>query len=226
MVWNGSGLEITHTCSLSLPNSSHDLFLNNVLHVPHISRNLRSIGKFCIDDLVSVEFFTTVFEVKNLNTGAPLVTGYSKHGEYEWPSRDDPSFCFFFNKQSPSNLALSSWAPMSFNLKLIFLKFSFLILNKTSSPLCNACFVSKSHKVQFSVSSISSSKPLEVIFFDVWTSIALSNDGFKYYVIFVDHYTHYVWLYPLHRKSDVFDVFFISKSLSKTNFSITYSPSI
>jgi hypothetical protein len=35
----------------------------------------------------------------------------------------------------------------------------------------------------------------------------LSNDGFQYYVIFVDHFTKYTWLYPLRLKSDVLNVF-------------------
>ena len=34
-----------------------------------------------------------------------------------------------------------------------------------------------------------------------------SVDGFYYYIIFVDHFTKYVWLYPLHLKSNVFTIF-------------------
>lgn len=47
------------------------------------------------------------------------------------------------------------------------------------------------------------SRPLRIIFSNVWTSPIVSHDGYKYYVIFVDHFTKYIWFYPLKRKSDV-----------------------
>ena len=46
----------------------------------------------------------------------------------------------------------------------------------------------------------------------------MSVDDFKYYVIFVDHFTKYVWLYPLKRKSQVYDVFVRFKSLVENHF--------
>ena len=65
----------------------------------------------------------------------------------------------------------------------------------------------------FVVSSVYSSKPLEVIYSDVWSSPIFSKDGFKYYVLFVDHFTKYMWLYPLKKKSDVHDVITHFKTL-------------
>jgi hypothetical protein len=35
----------------------------------------------------------------------------------------------------------------------------------------------------------------------------LSSDGFQYFVIFVNTYTKYIWLFPLVVKSDVFIIF-------------------
>ncbi|GKE36870.1 reverse transcriptase domain-containing protein [Tanacetum coccineum] len=32
-------------------------------------------------------------------------------------------------------------------------------------------------------------------------------NGFKYYVLFLDHFSHYLWIYPLRSKSDMFDNF-------------------
>ncbi|RVX04505.1 Retrovirus-related Pol polyprotein from transposon RE1 [Vitis vinifera] len=45
-----------------------------------------------------------------------------------------------------------------------------------------------------------------------------STDNFKYYVIFVDHFTKYIWLYPLKRKSDTHDVFVRFKALVEKFF--------
>ena len=83
----------------------------------------------------------------------------------------------------------------------------------SSDFLCNACHCNKSHKLSFSNSSIVSSRPLQIIFSDVWTSHVLSNQGFKYYVIFVDHFTKYILFYPLKHKSEVKDVFIRFKAI-------------
>lgn len=49
---------------------------------------------------------------------------------------------------------------------------------------------------------------LELIFSDVWgPSPVLSTSGNKYYVSFVDHYSRYVWLFPISNKSDVLSIF-------------------
>jgi len=45
-----------------------------------------------------------------------------------------------------------------------------------------------------------------------------SSNGFKYYVIFVDHFTKYLWFYPLTRKSEVLDVFQRYKSIVENYF--------
>ena len=72
---------------------------------------------------------------------------------------------------------------------------------------CNACQCNISHKLSFSISSNVSSYPLEILFSEVWTSLITPVDGFKYYVIFVNPLTKYIWLYPLKKKSDVTNIF-------------------
>lgn len=78
---------------------------------------------------------------------------------------------------------------------------------------CSNCLLNKSHKLPFSENSIVSTRPLKYLYSDVWTSPILSVDNFKYYLLIVDHYTRYSWLYPLKRKSDVKTVFVAFKSL-------------
>ena len=60
------------------------------------------------------------------------------------------------------------------------------------------------HKTPFHISSIKSTRTLEFVYSDVWGPSPIDSiDGFKYYLIFVDHYTKYIWLYPMKRKSEV-----------------------
>jgi histone deacetylase 1/2 len=65
------------------------------------------------------------------------------------------------------------------------------------------------------------SAPLELIFSDVWGPAPLfSSDGYRYFVIFVDAYTKYVWYYPLVAKSDVYSVFHQFQTLVERQFSL------
>lgn len=73
---------------------------------------------------------------------------------------------------------------------------------------CNSCHINKSHKLPFSVSSIKTTTPLELIFSDVWgPSPITSVNGFQYYLVFVDHFTRYSWIYPLKNKTEVVTIF-------------------
>lgn len=80
------------------------------------------------------------------------------------------------------------------------------------------CLINKSHKLPFSNSSIVSTKPLQIIFTDVWTSPITSIDNYKYYLVLVDHYTCYTWLYPLKHKSQVRETFVAYKALVENHF--------
>ena len=88
----------------------------------------------------------------------------------------------------------------------------------SSSCHCKDYFCNESHKSPFSQSTIVSSTPLQIIFFDVWTYPIQSIDNFKYYVVFVDHFTPYIWLFPLKRRSDVSLIFPCYKSLIENFF--------
>jgi transposase InsO family protein len=47
----------------------------------------------------------------------------------------------------------------------------------------------------------------------------VSLDGFKYYVIFIDHFTKYIWFYPLKRKYEVQKVFIRYQAIVENYFS-------
>ena len=70
MIGDGSGLNITHSGSLHLPNKNSSFLLSNVLCVPNMKQNLISVSKFCTSNQVAVEFSPLSFVVKDLRTGA------------------------------------------------------------------------------------------------------------------------------------------------------------
>lgn len=54
-------------------------------------------------------------------------------------------------------------------------------------------------------------EPFQIIHSDVWTFPVPSIGGKKYYAIFLDHYSHYVWVYPLKKKSEFFSAYMQNK---------------
>lgn len=188
-----------------------------------MKKNLISIYQFCTTNHVSIEFLQSTFHVKDLRTGTIILTGQSKNGVYEWlaksPPFSSPLVTFSSVKTTSFEWHSKLGHPSSLILKHIVSNFSLPLSSQMSqtSP-CKPCYCNKSHKILFSTSSIVSSYPLEIIFFDVWTSPVYSVDDFKYYVIFVDHFTCYIWYYPLKRKSHVYDVFLHFKALVENQF--------
>lgn len=224
MIGDGSTLSITHTGSTSLSTPSRLFSLQNVLCVPSMKNNLISIYQLCTNNDVFVEFSPSTFQVKDLNTSATLLTGKPKGSVYEWPASlsstpSSPLLAFSTTRTTSSEWHSRLGHPSLPIMRNIVSKFSLpLYSSLLSHAHYNACSNNKSHKLPFSTSTLHSSSPLEIIFSNVWTSPVYSIDGYKYYVIFVYHYTRYIWFYPLKRKSHVHDVFLCFKALVENRF--------
>ena len=105
------------------------------------------------------------------------------------------------------------------------LKFVFRTFNLSSHldfESCESCLCNKSHRLPFGKPSLCSPRPLDLIYSDVWGPDPVTSfDNYKYYVIFVDHFTKYVWFFPLRLKSDVFSIFVRFKTLVQNYFLTT-----
>ena len=99
-----------------------------------------------------------------------------------------------------------------------------LSVSSKSLEFCSHCQLGKHHKLPFSDVSVHASSPLHVIHTDVWTSPIISNSGFKYFFIFVDEFSRYVWLYPMRLKSETFAKFlqFISMAENFCNSRVKF----
>jgi hypothetical protein len=217
LIGDGKGLKITHLGSNQLSSSTHSFHLNNILCVPDIKRNLISIYQFCVDNNVSIEFLPWCFLMKDLLTGEIRVKGKTNEGVYEWSCVVAPH-AFPSVKLAPINWHFRLGHPAFSILNTIFSKHHLNSHLISKDFVCNACQCNKSHKLPFSISSLVSHNPLELIFSDVWTSPLYSLDAFKYYVIFVDHFTKYIWFYPLRKKSEVKPIFIRFKALVENYF--------
>lgn len=97
--------------------------------------------------------------------------------------------------------------------------FSLLVTTNKLSSLCSSCSINKAHQQPFRSTSLQSHAPLEIIYTDVWGSTHYTRiDGSRYYLIFVDHYTKYMWFYPMVTKSSVSSIFPHFKKFVETRF--------
>ena len=72
----------------------------------------------------------------------------------------------------------------------------------------NSCPLGKSHKLFSGLLDSKAKNPLELVYSDVWgPSPLLSNEGYRYYVHFLDDYSRFTWIYPLQTKSKTKAVF-------------------
>jgi hypothetical protein len=81
-------------------------------------------------------------------------------------------------------------------------------IENVMSEVCEARQLRKQTRHPFLVQKIHvSSKPLEMIQSDVWTTKTESIGGCKYYVSFTDDHTRKVWIYFMKHKGEVFHIF-------------------
>ncbi|CAA7035750.1 unnamed protein product [Microthlaspi erraticum] len=185
IIGDGNGLPISQTGFVSLPSNTKPFSLSNVLYVPDIKKNLISVYRLCNTNQVSVKFFPAHFQVKDLNSGVPLLQGRTNEELYEWPIMKSAVRAFFATPTVKTSL--SDWHSRLGHPSLPILK---SIISKHSLPCsavfpkflsCVDCLSNKSHKLSFSQTSISSTRPLQYLFTDLWTSPVLSVNKYKHW---------------------------------------------
>ncbi|KAL4291971.1 hypothetical protein GQ457_14G011070 [Hibiscus cannabinus] len=75
VVGNGHSLPINKTGQFALLSDSRLLLLNNLIHVPQVTKNLLSVSKFVKDNMVFVEFRAKSCCVRDESTREVLLQG-------------------------------------------------------------------------------------------------------------------------------------------------------
>jgi hypothetical protein len=70
--------------------------------------------------------------------------------------------------------------------------------------LCHACQLGRHVRLPFLTSSSRATSIFDLIHCDVWTSPVISISGYKYYLLILDDFSHYLWTFPIRQKSDTF----------------------
>lgn len=162
-------MQILHIGHSSIESNDRPLALRDVLH-PNITKNLLSVHKFTRDNDVFFEFHPWSFLVKDRNTRSKLLEGRCEGGLYPISSADakTPSHALMSRSTSRAHWHARLGHPSSQVVQ------SILFLNKIpyskllDSSVCNACQLAKSHQLPYSLSTHRSTRPLELVFSDVW----------------------------------------------------------
>ncbi|PWA99952.1 ribonuclease H-like domain-containing protein [Artemisia annua] len=214
-VGDGHNIPVTNTGRSILPTPSRPLYLNNVLITPHIVKNLISVRQFVCDNNCTVEFDPFGFSVKDLMTRRVLLRCDST-GDLYPITAPCPIPQALLVSQHTWHQRLGH--PGSEVLRRLVSN-NFISCNKEKPPvLCHACQLGKHVRLPFVSSDTIVNACFDVIHSDVWTSPISSLSGFKYYVLFLDHYSHFVWVYPLINKSDVLSKFVVFRKYVHTQF--------
>ncbi|CAH9137282.1 unnamed protein product [Cuscuta epithymum] len=79
----------------------------------------------------------------------------------------------------------------------------------------------KHHKLPFSPSYSYTHAPFDIVHSDLWTSPILSSTGHRYYILFLDDFTNFLWIYPLSHKSDAFSKFVHFNTFVQNQFGLS-----
>ncbi|GJW47320.1 retrovirus-related pol polyprotein from transposon TNT 1-94 [Tanacetum coccineum] len=150
----------------------------------------RQYSTLICDNNCTVEFDAFGFSVKDFLTRHFLLRCDSSGDLYP------------VTQPSPTPHALLSVSPSTWHQRLghpgeevlrslVFRQF--ISCNKEKSHhICRACQLGKHVRLLFSSSDSVVTHCFEIVHSDIWTSPIASSGAFKYYVLFLDHYSHYL----------------------------------
>ncbi|GJW20810.1 ribonuclease H-like domain-containing protein [Tanacetum coccineum] len=214
-VSDGHSIPVTNTGHSILPTPTRSLHLNNVLITPHIVKNLIFAHQFVRDNNCTIKFDAFGFSVKDFLTRQVLLRCDNTGDLYPVTAPSPIPYAFFVSQHMwHQRLGYPCGEVLP---RLV--SSNFISYNKEKPPvLCHACQLGKHVRLLFVSSSTVISSCFDIIHSGVWTSPIPSLFGFKYYVLFLDHYSQFVWVYPLVNKSDVMSKFVLFCIYVRTQF--------
>jgi transposase InsO family protein len=219
-VGNGSCVTVDQCGDATLTTPSSNFGINNVLFVPALIKNLLSVRKFTHDNPCTFEFDSDGFSIKDRRTRCVICRFNSDGDLYTIPPPSPMS--------SPHTLlsiaaAASTWQQRLGHPGLAVLhklqRSSSIVCNTIESKLCHACQLGKHMRLPFASSTTSTSHCFELVHCDVWASPVISNSDHKYYLLILDDFSHYCWVFPMKHKSDVHSLITKFLAYARTQFS-------
>lgn len=72
--------------------------------------------------------------------------------------------------------------------------------------VCSSCLLPKRKRSSFALNEKHATVVLDLIHRELWgCAPIITSDDYRYYVAFVNDFSRFSWIYPLHAKSNFFD---------------------
>ena len=207
---------------MKLSSEETECTLEKVLFVPKLCYNLISISKIT-ENGARAKFFDNKCEISRGDKtviGEGVKNGNLYHLKCNTPKVNISKYCGnseYLWHQSYGHLGFDNLRKL--NGKKLVSGMSYE--QKGNPPFCHECCQGKSHKLPF-LKKVSKEKvrPFQLIHSDVCGKITpTSLGGGKYFLTFIDEATHYVWVYILKTKDEVFEKFKEWKRMVENEFS-------
>lgn len=98
--------------------------------------------------------------------------------------------------------------PSMYIVSHIFSKALLLVMKSSKECIYHFYCQSKHHQLPYTRHSFTITAPLQLLFIDIWSPTPIISHGsFCYYLLFVDDYSRFTWVFPLKCKLDITSIF-------------------
>ncbi|KAB2617403.1 hypothetical protein D8674_013272 [Pyrus ussuriensis x Pyrus communis] len=208
-IGNGQGLPIKNTGSAIVKTLSHYIVLTNVLHVPSLAVNLMSVKQLCKDNRCLFICDDLNFFVQDKVTREILCKGSRPQELFQIPMSSWTVPSAFIGQLIKSFLWHQRLGHPTNEVLAVMLTKSHIPVNiGNKHTMCTDCIHVKITRKPFSNESSQCILPFDRIHLDVWGPSSVKYiERYRFYVVFVDDCTRYMWIFPLYNKSEVFSIF-------------------
>jgi hypothetical protein len=213
---NGFRLHVSHTGSISLPNQSVD----NAYLVPQLSLNLLSVGQLCELGL-ELTFSNRGVDVQDPQMGQLIGISCKIGHLFQLSSLQTPTH--LLAAVTTSNASSSLWhSPFGHaSLPRVQLLASQGHLGSVDlkSFDCISCQLGKQTHLSFNKSESLSFAPFDLVHSDIWGPAPVPTEGgSRYFVIFINEYSRYTWIYLLQHCFELTQVYQNFHQMIQTQF--------
>ena len=216
---DGSLMTVSHKGSISMT----DLTLPDTYFIPKLNFNLISVGQL-VDLGYDITFSSSGCHVQDRKTKKVIGTGCKVGRLFRLDSLHVPH---------PQNLCATS---VSSSLQLWHQRLAHTSLGKIRPLIsqgylgsisdesfdCVSCQTAKQPALSFNKSTSISNSSFDLVHSDIWgPSPTPSMGGARYFVIFIDDYSRFTWIYLMKNRHELPQIYINFASMIKTQFSKT-----